>query len=148
LRPKVGTSLVRRTVTVVGARAIFFLPRTCCPLRHSCRPRLLMRRRHDVHCGKMVGRMVKDMVEAVCEMVFWLCQTNARLEMLSAILSCLGASLSNRPFALPRVSMLITIIYLLGSLPLCTVSTIIILCVCSGLHPAYNTVSGSRVMVF
>lgn len=24
-----------------------------------------MRRRHDVHCGKRVGRMVKDMVEVV-----------------------------------------------------------------------------------
>lgn len=81
LRPKVGTSLVRRTVTVVGARAIFFLPRTCCPLRHSCRPKLLMRRRHDVHCGRSVGRMVKDMV-VLC--IAPACTPNVRLEMLSA----------------------------------------------------------------
>jgi hypothetical protein len=31
-----------------------------------------MRRRHDVHCGRIVGRMVKDMIEVVliCKMVF------------------------------------------------------------------------------
>lgn len=71
-----------------------------------------MRRRHDVHCGTSVGRIVKDMVEVVL-----LCLNNqlfflvalARLQAL-AVSKCLATcppSLSPRPYL--YVSMLATI---------------------------------------
>lgn len=43
-----------------------------------------MRRRHDVHCGRIVGRMVRDMVEVVLCIQYLLLAPNVRLEMLSA----------------------------------------------------------------
>lgn len=73
LRPKVWTSLSRRTVTVPELLTIFFLPRICCwkvlllgRHCHSWRPSLVKRRAHEVHWGSSEGRNGADIVGGVC----------------------------------------------------------------------------------
>ena len=52
-----------------------------------------MRRRHDVHCGRIVGRMVKDMVEVVLCISPACAKCSSRNVVRISVRSCLGGTI-------------------------------------------------------